>query len=991
MGLTVAMTDPRADRLLRPRVGVEEAGAIVRDAYGLRAEVRELGSNQDRNFLITPEADGPDAGRLLLKIDNEAFGDEQIEALNAALERLAASGLSVPTPVRSPDGAALVHVPLPDGRTVRARLLRFLEGESLVDDGRLGPAAVSGMGRLAGLVAARLAEVRDPALERDLQWDLRNAAAVVEAYAPEIPEPQRRDRVLAAAREAWATVQRLAERLPVQPIHGDITDDNVVGPRDALGRVVPESIIDFGDLATGWRVAEIAVTVSSLLHHLDDRPALAMPAVRAFHELVPLTDAEQEALWPLVVLRGAVLVASGAGQVAAEADNEYARERMEHEWRIFRTACSIEPPLAEAMVRAALAGPQAAETEAAARADSAFRPLVPVLAERGWRYARLDAASPLLHRGRWLEPDAEERIAREASADGRFAVFAYGEHRLTRSAAPGELPENASLELELAVPGDGAELVAPFDGEADGSVPGAALLRGALGELRVLGLDSAAHGPLSAGDPLGRAPGGALLRIRWLRPGVTDAPRFTDADLLGAWRLLSGDPALLLGVPPVPPADPAAERARREAALASAAERYYEQPPQIERGWRELMADTGGRLLIDLVNNVSAAGHGHPRLADAVHEQLLRLNTNSRFLYRALADYTERLAELAPDPSLSVVMLVNSGSEAIELALQLARAHTGRRDVVALHEAYHGWTIGADAVSTSAYDNPHAEGTRPDWVHLADAVNPYRGRHRGPGSGPAYAAEVEALLERMGAAGTPVGAFVCEPIFGNGGGIVPPDGYLPTVYEAVRRRGGVCIADEVQIGLGRLGRYRWGVQQQGVVPDVMTVAKALGNAYPIGAVYTTPEIAASLSRQGMFFSSAGGAAASAVAGLAVLDVLRDERLAENAAEVGELLRTGLEELMDRHPLVGAVHGMGLYLGVELVRDRDTLEPARAETEWVCERLLDYGCIVQSTSERRNVLKVKPPLCLSAGHAEHFLRALDAVLTELAARTGDETE
>ena len=418
--------------------------------------------------------------------------------------------------------------------------------------------------------------------------------------------------------------------------------------------------------------------------------------------------------------------------------------------------------------------------------------------------------------------------------------------------------------------------------------------------------------------------------------------------------------------------------------MGGASERYYVDPPQFERGWNTLLIDTRGRAYLDLVNNVTAIGHSHPRLADAVGRQLHLLNTNSRFLYGAYADFAEKLLEHSPDPSLDTVIPVNSGSEAVDLAIRLAQAATGRRDLIAAREGYHGWTMAADAVSTSAFDNPSALASRPDWVHLVDAPNDYRGPHRGPGAGAAYAAQVGEVAAGLCAEGRAPAAFICEPVLGNAGGVMPPAGYLAAGYEAVRANGGLAIADEVQVGYGRLGGAFWGSELQGAVPDIIAVAKAAGNAYPIGAVIARREIVDALRSEGMFFSSAAGAPASAVAASTVLDVIRDEELQRNAAEVGAHLRAALEGLAERRRLIGPVHGSGLYLGVELVRDRATREPAREETARVCERLLDFGIIMQATSERQNVLKVKPPMTLTAGEADVFVAALDAVLGELEA-------
>jgi 4-aminobutyrate aminotransferase-like enzyme len=381
-----------------------------------------------------------------------------------------------------------------------------------------------------------------------------------------------------------------------------------------------------------------------------------------------------------------------------------------------------------------------------------------------------------------------------------------------------------------------------------------------------------------------------------------------------------------------------------------------------------------------MVNNVTTLGHGHPRLAEAVSEQWLRLNTNSRFHYAAIAEFSERLASLAPE-GLDTVFLVNSGSEANDLALRLAWAHTGARNTLCLLEAYHGWSVASDAVSTSIADNPQALTTRPEWVHPVISPNTYRGQFRGPDSTGDYLQSVLTAVEEIEKRGERLAGFIAEPVYGNAGGIALPNGYLGAVYAQVRARGGLCIADEVQVGYGRLGHQFWGFEQQGVVPDIITVAKGMGNGHPLGAVITTRAIAQSLQKEGYFFSSTGGSPVSCVVGMTVLDIMADERLQENAREVGDRLKSRLCGLLERFPLVGAVHGTGLYLGLEFVRDRTTLEPATEETAAICSRLLDLGIIMQPTGDHLNVLKIKPPLCLSAESADFFADALETLLSD----------
>lgn len=419
--------------------------------------------------------------------------------------------------------------------------------------------------------------------------------------------------------------------------------------------------------------------------------------------------------------------------------------------------------------------------------------------------------------------------------------------------------------------------------------------------------------------------------------------------------------------------------ARRDRAFAPVQEHYYRRPPRIERGWRHFLMSTSGRCYLDMVNNVTVLGHAHPRVAAASARQLRKLNTNSRFNYASVVEFSERLAGLLPDP-LDTVFLVNSGSEASDLALRLATAAAGRPDVVAMREAYHGWTYGTDAVSTSTADNPNALTTRPDWVHTVESPNSFRGKYRGNDVG-RYAVDAVAQIDQLIAEGRAPAAFICETVYGNAGGMALPDKYLKQVYATIRGAGGYAVADEVQVGYGRLGEWFWGFEQQGVVPDIVSMAKSVGNGYPLGAVVTSREIAEAFRSQGYFFSSTGGSPLSCAIGMTVLDVLNDEDLQGNASRVGTHLKSRLQELATRHPIIGTVHGFGLYLGVEMIRDPDTLEPATEETALICDRMLELGVIIQPTGDHQNILKTKPPLCIDADAADFYVDALDRVLTE----------
>lgn len=972
-----------------------EAERMAVELFGITGAARELGSQQDRNFRIDGVDDAGQAASFLLKVDNPAFSEGELASQNAAMEHLAERGLRIPAPVRGRDGQTRQWWPEGAGM-LPVRMFTFLPGGSLVDAGHFDASVIGELGRISALVAGGLADFTGEGLDRQLQWDMRTAAEVIDHLIDRMPDPARQDLVREKTLSAADRLNLVAAELRVQPIHGDVTDDNVVCTRLDNGRLFPDGVIDFGDLGLGWLVAELAVTMSSILPHLSKNPVAVFEAVRRFDEVVPLSDDEIAAIWPLVVLRGAVLVVSGEDQTQREAGNIYAEERMQAEWEVFDISQRIGFDEAEVAIRLLLGRSPLRSAGLLTHELGAEAPMIAAIDAGDYRVLDLSVTSQLLHDGRWLRPDAEWSLVAQALDETAVAVLPYGQYRLTKSRpySPAEAETCAAItELYL---GGSTRVHAPLAAVVTRATADELVLRVADEELVLHGLTAAlgAGTEVSAGQLIGTvnhvtdyelADGRSVGRLTVQRRRIGVAPpQFSTPGWGESWRVLAPDPAVLLGLLPMPVQQSAPhETARREQVFAAAQERYYENPPQIERGWKQFLVATDGRCHLDMVNNVSGIGHSHPRLSAAVFEQMQLLNTNSRFLYRALADLSERLVELSPDPSLDTVLLVNSGSEAVDLAVRLAQIHTGRRTVVALREAYHGWTMASDAVTTSAYDNPFALANRPDWVEVVDAPNSYRGRHRGASTGAAYLAEFTAQLNALDGDGQgerDVAAFICEPILGNAGGVVLPDGYLAGVYAEVRERGGLCIADEVQVGYGRLGEHFWGVQQQGVVPDIISVAKAMGNAYPLGAVITRREIAESLAREGNFFSSAGGSPVSCVAGLAVLDVMRDEGLQENARLVGAHLVRRLSQLADTHPIIGAVHGLGLYLGVELVRDGVTLEPAAAETAAICERMRELGVIVQPTSERQNVLKVKPPLCLTIESADFFVDMLDEVLT-----------
>ena len=416
---------------------------------------------------------------------------------------------------------------------------------------------------------------------------------------------------------------------------------------------------------------------------------------------------------------------------------------------------------------------------------------------------------------------------------------------------------------------------------------------------------------------------------------------------------------------------------QRRARIAASLSLAYDEPLDIVRGEGPYLIDARGQRYLDLVNNVCHVGHCHPRVVQAATEQMGRLNTNTRYLHENLVRYAERLAATLPDP-LEVCFFVNSGSEANDLALRLCRTATKAWDAIVLGGAYHGHTQALIELSPYKYAGPGGPGRAP---HVWEAPLPdaYRGPHRGDDAGALYALEIDKLVTAIQANHRRPAVFFAESILGCGGQVEPPAGFLERAYASVRAAEGLCIADEVQTGFGRVGSHFWAFERHGVVPDVVTLGKPIGNGHPLAAVVTTRAIADAFANGMEYFNTFGGNPVSCAIGLAVLDVIEEEALQAHAQELGRQFRAGLERLAAQHALIGDVRGAGLFLGLELVRDRATLEPAADEARALTEQAKRHGVLLSTDGPFHNVIKIKPPLAIGSSDVERALEVIDAAL------------
>jgi len=402
----------------------------------------------------------------------------------------------------------------------------------------------------------------------------------------------------------------------------------------------------------------------------------------------------------------------------------------------------------------------------------------------------------------------------------------------------------------------------------------------------------------------------------------------------------------------------------------------YDNPLHLVRGEDVWLYDADGRAYLDAYNNVAHVGHCHADVVAAIARQAARLNTNTRYLHETVLDLGEYLTAKLP-PDLDVCFFVNSGSEANDIAWQMAKAFSGNTGVLVLDEAYHGISEATFAMSPSEYD----AAKRPDHVETLESPDSYRGRLQGnnPEVGSGYAQGCDQALASLAQRGHQPAAVIIDSGTSSSGILDLPEGYLPSVAKKVQAAGGLFIADEVQVGLGRSGSYFWGFEAFGVKPDIVTIGKPIGNGHPIGIVVTSREILAKFNAHIPFFSTFGGNPVSAAAGLEVLKIIDRQNLQQNARETSVYLKQGIKDLAERETLIGDVRGSGLLIGIDLVLNRETREPAGEAAKQIFNYMRNNGVLIGTAGPHGNVLKIRPPTTFSKAHADQLITTLTDAL------------
>jgi 4-aminobutyrate aminotransferase-like enzyme/Ser/Thr protein kinase RdoA (MazF antagonist) len=950
----------------------------IRAAYGLEiSEQVRLPSEIDEVTRAREES-----GRQFVIKVSTADGRDAVRWQHQLLESVAANpALSAPRVIRTLDGRDVLEGE--DDRVLR--VYDWLEGSMLAELDTHSPALLREWGAAAAELVTTFEQLEPPAAVAGThRWEVARSAESVAAGIEAVTEPDAR-RLIETIMD-W--FDRWAEHglasLPRGVVHQDLNDFNVLAAPDDAGQMRITGVLDFSDALDTVTIAELAIAVAYAMPRRSDPLTAAMQVVAGYAERRPLADEELAAIYPLAAARLCVNAVTWT-QRRATTGSEYGEARMRHTWPTLELLSRTPPRLAEAALR-----------EAAGREPTPWRswpaaPLVPPLGSTALD-ADLSPGSPAFDEvvvGADPLTAIRATVPVGATAAGRHLTARF-DHLVERRTRHGE---EATLRLGVDL---WAERGAPVSAPAPAAVEAVGedsltLAHAAAGDVEpwwstYTGIDPAVAvgARVEAGERIGTAAAGPLaVAVFDDRDLALAAPEFVPASLVGVWSEVSPDPSPLLGIDRPERSgwdlDRVVESRRRHFARSQRA--YYAEPINLVRGTGARLIDDLGRSYLDAINNVTHVGHSNPAVVAATARQSRRLNTNSRFVYAGLARYAERLASLLPDP-LEVVFLVCTGSEANDLALRISRQVTGREDVLVIDGAYHGNTTAVTGISPNRYKGPGGAGAPPS-THEVTTPDRYRGPfgYDVGDAGRRYAEDVERVAGGLAADDRAPAAFFAESLMGTAGTIVHPDGYLEAAFAAARATRTPFVSDKVQIGFGRLGDEFWGFAGQGVVPDIVTMGKPIGNGYPLAAVVTSREIADAFDKGMKYFNTFGGNPVACEVGMAVLDEIEDRDLQRHAATVGAHFRDGLDGLAERHAAIGDVRGRGLYLGVDLVRDREMREPDRALALRVAEQMKDEGVIVIPTGTHDNVLKLKPPMVFSAADADRFVATLDRVLSD----------
>lgn len=1005
---------------LPPAFTPGEVIAIAGELYGLTGNLAPLESERDQNFRLT-EADGTG---WVLKIANEAEDGQALAFQAALLRHVQGVDPDLPLPHLRPTlaGEDLGKARPRSGPEHFVRLVSWLPGQLFSSCRKTGEIHDS-LGETLGRLDRALQSFGHAGAHRIFDWDIKQAGRS-RGRLQFIENRTQRAILEHFLRRFQDKIATPLARLRTQVVHGDANDNNLLVD-GSVGRRIT-GLIDFGDAIHSATIGELAVACAYAILGEKAPIEVAGRIAGAYHRAHPLQSEELDLLFDLIAMRLVTSVTISASRRERVKENAYLNVSEAPAWAMLERLQAMDPALATGMLRHACGfdAAQGAKAVVSWIASNRNR-LHPVLDKEPALLSKAkvpfgDPLHPIAKASAAREPEKAERLWREiATEEGiELGIGPWGEERPVyssdafRSVFSPDQRRSVHLGLDLFVPA-GSNVRAPLDGTVvdllETDLPldygHAVVLRHAAeglvfyslwGHLSAQTVRARRIGEhLQTGDIIGQIgaphengnwqPHVHIQLITYEPACAADVIGAGEASYRGVWEDLFPDPMHFARLP----AETLLPRGRSKDELMKARKSKlirnlsisYRKPLKIVRGDGVWLIDETGRAYLDCYNNVAQLGHSNPEIVETIARQVAILNTNTRYLHDNVIAYAEALTATLPG-RLKVAAFCCSGSEANDLALRIARTHTKAKDVITLDWAYHGHTQALIDISPYKYKRKGGKG-RPGTTWEAPLPDAYRAPQDWPKGeiGRRYAQPVAEIASTLVKEGRGVAAFIAESLPSSAGQIVLPEGYLKAAHEAARAAGAVVIADEVQIGFGRVGSHLWAFETQEATPDIITMGKPIGNGHPMAALVTTEEIAESFANGMEYFNTFGGNPVSCAVGLKVLEIIQRDGLLRNAAAVGEDLLARMRLLMSKHGVIGDVRGLGLMLGIDLVKDRKSKEPATERAGRVVERCRELGVLMGTDGPYDNVIKLRPALVFSQANADHLMQVLEQAFAD----------
>ena len=997
------------------KISTSEAEKILFDLYCIKGTASPLPGYVDFNFRIKIENEEG----YILKISRVEENKKYLEYQQHLLQFIENSDEEIiaPKAVTDKNNHLISEITDRYKKTRCVRLLTWVSGKvwsaanPQLEDLRFS------IGAQCGTLTKVLQGFKHPEAHYNFDWDIAQSLwTKKQLHLFEAPEKE----ILMLFQDKFEAYQPTYTSLRKSIVHNDPNDNNII-VTNSIVQPKAKAAIDYGDAMHTQTINDLAILCAyGTMGHQDPLEA-ALAFIKGYHNSFPLLEKELAHLFNAIAMRLVIIVTRAAMSKIEEPDNEYLWISEKPAWEVlykwskisedfahysFRNACGFSAHPNEEQFKKWAATRQYSLTELFPTVHRKDIELLDLSVSSTWighqtdfnnidffqfKIDQLQQEYPTkIISGGYLEP----RPLYTATAYDKIGNYGP-ESRTIHLGIDFWLPTNTPVHALF----DGEIAIAVND-HGDKEYGGLVVLKHKEEDLEFYTL----YGHLDPASVLHYQKGGTILKGQkigvlgdktvngnWaphlhfqvmlsLLDYTTDFPGVAYANQIAVWKSLCIDPNALFHIKNLQTKKNTSNEELieyRKQHLGKGLSLQYKEPLKMVRGEGVYLLDELGRKYLDTVNNVAHVGHEHPTVVKAGQEQTAVLNTNSRYLHENINLLAKEILATLP-PELSVVHFVNSGSEANELAIRMAKTVTGKEDVIASQVGYHGNTNICVDISSYKFDGKGGKGA-PEHTHIFPLPDAFRGKYRGKNTGEKYAEEVQQCIDRIHKRGDGVSALIVEPIISCGGQIELPKGFLSKAYAAVRKAGGLCISDEVQVGCGRLGASFWGFQLHNVIPDIITIGKPIGNGHPLAAVVCTEAVANSFANGMEFFNTFGGNPVSCAIGTAVLQTVKKEKLQENALEVGAYLKEQLLNLAKDFPIIGDVRGQGFFLGIELVDAQK--KPLPEQTDYLINRMKDHGILMSSDGLDHNVLKIKPPLVFSKENAQQLLWYLRKILAE----------